>query len=783
MESSYYSKATCGRFLKPLAGFFLAAGGVSPLILLANGEQPVVLGGPEVVKIDWGIRAITPADIDGDGRLDLLVANNDAARIELLYQREPGAPATLPQARRTRDRWEPVVEDGRFERDSHVTGMNLFDLAAGDWNGDGFQDIAFTGNADPLTILYADGEGGWEEPWVFRRHSAVGWPTSLLKADFNDDGRDDLIALGMKEILLFCGLEEGGLDEPQSLRFAGSSPHKVHLMDYNQDGHRDLAFLTESKDRYLNLRLADGQGGFGPEIRFRLELDVTAFELLDEAEGRPRFATIERRTHRLRVASLHPGDGPVRDLEGLLARTYATDAEARSAALYARGDFDGDGLEDLVVGDPAASRFLYFRQIDDGAFAEGVDFPSLAGLSALVAWRPEGGDRDHLAMLGAEEELVGLTHLNAAGRFPFPKLLPIEGEPLALGVLATAQPQLLLATRDDDGLKLLGLDPSSPEEAVFSIDLGKTRRDPRMILSHQLAGEQPGVMILMPREPVRIFLADEKEGLREVAVEDNLRKSFLDDVDSSRLGLGDLDADGREEILLASDGYVRALSLTGEAFEVRDQFNLRSGGDAAHAPVLVDLDGDEQLDLLVLVKGDEPQWQWLAADELGVFRFRDSQPAGPVDFLATQTFAHTAGGRPAILATGTDRFWIYPLDEPGWEWTVEETYETDLEGMTYGRLATGDLNGDGLRDVVLIDGREHLAEFLVREPKGGFRSSLHFAVFDENLHYQGRRGNAFEPREAIIADFTDDGREDLLFLIHDRLLLYPQGDPVPRGQQ
>jgi hypothetical protein len=31
-----------------------------------------------------------------------------------------------------------------------------------------------------------------------------------------------------------------------------------------------------------------------------------------------------------------------------------------------------------------------------------------------------------------------------------------------------------------------------------------------------------------------------------------------------------------------------------------------------------------------------------------------------------------------------------------------------------------------------------------------------------------------EPREALVADVTGDGLNDLLVLVHDRILLYPQ---------
>jgi hypothetical protein len=31
-----------------------------------------------------------------------------------------------------------------------------------------------------------------------------------------------------------------------------------------------------------------------------------------------------------------------------------------------------------------------------------------------------------------------------------------------------------------------------------------------------------------------------------------------------------------------------------------------------------------------------------------------------------------------------------------------------------------------------------------------------------------------EPREVVVADVTGDGKKDLLLLVHDRVLIYPQ---------
>ena len=111
------------------------------------------LGGPEVLKLDWNTHGLTAADLDGDGRTDLAVIDNDRATIELLYQIKPGTPPDPAKPSRV-NRWEPVVEDARFRRVSVTTGEAMYDLAVGDLNGDGRPDLIYTGEETPLTVRY-----------------------------------------------------------------------------------------------------------------------------------------------------------------------------------------------------------------------------------------------------------------------------------------------------------------------------------------------------------------------------------------------------------------------------------------------------------------------------------------------------------------------------------------------------------------------------------------------------------------------------------------------------
>jgi hypothetical protein len=85
----------------------------------------------------------------------------------------------------------------------------------------------------------------------------------------------------------------------------------------------------------------------------------------------------------------------------------------------------------------------------------------------------------------------------------------------------------------------------------------------------------------------------------------------------------------------------------------------------------------------------------------------------------------------------------------------------------------GDLDGDGIADLVFLEtGKNHL-DLVSFESPGQLVPADRWQVFEERT-FMNRRGGAFEPREALIVDLTGDGKNDLAVLVHDRILVYPQ---------
>src|SRR5260370_268992 len=108
-------------------------------------------------------------DFNGDGRLDLVVANFGSANVSVLLGNG----------------------DGTFQAASNFpAGSNPRSVAVGDFHGDGLPDLAVANYNGGVRVLLGNGDGTFQTTHV--SYVAGSLPTSLAVADFNGDSWPDL---------------------------------------------------------------------------------------------------------------------------------------------------------------------------------------------------------------------------------------------------------------------------------------------------------------------------------------------------------------------------------------------------------------------------------------------------------------------------------------------------------------------------------------------------------------------------------------------------------------
>ena len=309
--------------------------------------------------------------------------------------------------------------------------------------------------------------------------------------------------------------------------------------------------------------------------------------------------------------------------------------------------------------------------------------------------------------------------------------------------------------------------------------LKSLKREPTGLLTGDLNGDgRDDLLVMQPKDPALILPAkSDGPGFLDPLKETPACKAQLSDLSPGRVALLDIDQDQRVEIVTAATGYARALRLDpdGKDLIIIDQCNARTPADKLSIPVLADMDGDKTLELLFQESGTA-FWQVLKKDAAGVWRASTRLEADSSEATAALVLPLGKEARPHLLALGKDRFWTAPLAGPHPALTLTGSYETDLQNCSYYQFIPADLNHDGQLEAIALDGQSKLLEVL--QPGGttgeGWKSLLHFVLFEENIHFRGRKGDV-NVREVLTGDFTGDNKTDLLLLVHDRILLFPQG--------
>ncbi len=198
---------------------------------------------------------LASGDFNGDGRVDLAIANHETQHLTVLLGDGRGALAPA--------RGSPVTVVVR----PHVHGV-----AAGDFNGDGSLDLVTDSWAlDRVVVLFGDGKGGFATPGT---HVSVGkHPYQRVRvADLNGDGRADIISPNLEgdDVTILLGDGRGNFRQPAGSPFpCGDSPFNVAIGDVNADGKPDLAIVnspSSTSDRSgqdgLTILTGDGLGAF-----------------------------------------------------------------------------------------------------------------------------------------------------------------------------------------------------------------------------------------------------------------------------------------------------------------------------------------------------------------------------------------------------------------------------------------------------------------------------------------------------------------------------------------
>ncbi len=331
---------------------------------------------------------IAIADINHDGHLDILVANSGDHTLGVLLGDGQGHfhPAPGPLC---------------------PTGDGPNDIATGDFNGDGNLDVVIANTGTPyLTILLGDGKGGFKpsphSPFATNSYPHV---HGVAVGDFNGDGKLDVVtdSWGHDQILLLLGDGAGNLILPGKVFHTGKRPYqRLRSADFNKDGKPDVV-TTDMDINAVSILLGDGKGGFhdAPGSPFPAGAAPWAVAIDDvNKDGNLDLVLI-------------PYDRDIRDPKDVGVTVLLGDGKGGFTKMtgspfplpgcqgpdrVAAGDFNGDGLRDIVVSCAQSNSLVFLLGQKGGGFQVSTRHLRDIGWSGLAVADLNGDGKDDVVV-------------------------------------------------------------------------------------------------------------------------------------------------------------------------------------------------------------------------------------------------------------------------------------------------------------------------------------------------------------------------------------------------
>ena len=770
------------KILRAAALSALVFGFISSIARAETATNSLGFTGPEIFPIDDGISLLHAADLTGDGLNDLIVANNLRSTIDLLYNQTGKTNNPAASFSQSTD-INQLPPDARFRLDSIPVDEHIAALAVADLNGNGRPDLVFYGDAKDLEVIYNQGTNGWSDPKHWHIDDGRMDANALAVGDLNGDGRTDIVLLGDNGSLYFLPQQaDHTFGEPQKIPYSGT-PKAAQIVDVNGDGRKDLLLVDWDSPTPFRFRLQNAEGQLGPEIYFKtppmraywadnLEGNATNYIMtIGQNTGRAEVSEFVRKPAEVLSGALHRGQFQVLPLN-------KTDA-AQRGLLWA--DVNGDGRPDLLVAQPESGQLSVYLQQPDGSLGPPETFPSLAGVSELAAADWNGDGHPEIFLLSGDENAVAVTEFDKHGRLPFPTPLPLDGKPLvmAVGALRPGAKPTLAVIVDRDGQRFLIT--TTADGKTRTQKLSESFKDNPTTMAIQDVNQDglADLVVLIPYDKIKVLLQKPDGSFDEEDVDPPGGA-----IEQPWFASADVDGDGKPELLLPQKNFVRAvvlerapqmLGLTnqpGWVFRVKDQINGAASDSQIIGATAVQ-NGTNALPAIFLLDAEYQQLTLCERNTNGVWQIVRNIPLPVSNFNALQSVALGGTNVESVALLGQNSVAWLPLAGHVWELTALDGYDTPIQDGYLNDVTAGDFSNDGRKQLVFLETAKNYLDIVFFNSEHKLVPGLRWQVFEQHT-FRDETDALPEPREAVVADVTGDKKNDLIVLVHDRILVYPQ---------
>ena len=622
-------------------------------IVLGNGDG--TFQAPTAIVVGGNPTAIAAADVDNNGTIDLLVADKANDILIVLLGDGTGA----------------FTEHGT----GYPAGLHPAGIAVADFNGDGKPDVALAVlNSTKVSVMQGAGDGSFT---LISQPNVGALQGGLVAADFNGDGKMDIAIADVNGISILNGNNDFTFSNAVNY-VAGTYPAGVATGDFNGDGKIDL-LVTSLGGGGFNILMGGGDSTFQPPIN---------------------------------VAA---GSAPVDALTG---------------------EFNGDGKEDIILVNLDVNTVsVYLGSVRTTTALAVTPNPAVFGQAVTVTATvspsiPDGSKATFYAdaivlgtanVMGSQAVLQTVTipvgaHLLHAEFSGSPTFLPSASATVSETITAVA------------GSGFTALSGPTTDNTPSSVIVGDFNGDGKMDLAFANLGAGT----------ITISLGNGTGGFTNQA-------SVAVGIGPRSIAMGDFNEDGHPDLVTANSGGNNISVALGNGDGSYQTSVPYSVGNSPTGVTVGDFDGDGHADIAVTNLLDNTV-SVLRGNGDGTFQAAVNYPAGsgPVamavgsfngDNRADAAVADSTGNSVSVLTAGSGGKFGPPASYP--------------VGTNPVAIAVGDVNGDSNQDIVVANQGSNTVSVLLSNGDGTFQNAVSYAV-----------GNS--PTGVTIGDFDGDGHPDIV---------------------
>jgi hypothetical protein len=633
--------------------------------------------------------------------------------------------------------WAHAQPVSFFTHEKFSAGSGPVSPSVGDFNQDGNRDLAVANElSNNVSILLGNGNGTFQPPV---NYPVGGSANSVAVSYFNGDSIQDL-AVGISDssisptrsVSVLLGNGNGTFRAAMSFPAVGSvSPlfDFITFGDFNNDGRQDVGVPG-------TLLLGNGDG----TLRAPLDAPFTGTSVAVgyfNDDGILDIASVEPRINRIQV---YIGTG-----DGLFRRPPILSPGALLPAQLATGYFNRDAIADLVVTDVDFGGLNVLLGNGDGTFRMGGPSGLLLGSVAVDDF--DGDGIDDLANFALEEVTVALGRGDGSFR-PLSFSTAVSGSSFAVGEFNN-DGRKDLAVTDSDGVSILLGWGDGTFRGSWNYDL-ETGPRPINFFSRPTVtrGEfnRDGIQdlaVAIPASPgkISVYLGNGDGSFR-----------WLYDFaapGASSLAVGEFNGDRIQDLVAASSGSVAVFLGNGNGF-----FQPAGTFGSADGPFIVGYLNADGFQDLAVVSQSASRISVFLGNGNGTFQapmlFDTGAPVRSPEIRSVALGDFNSDGSQDLVATnGTARSVSVLLGNGNGTFRAPSIFDT---GGVHVSVAVGDFNSDRLQDLA-VTGSFPGTSMLLGNGNGTFRMPSPIGMIN---------GNALTGEAIATGDLNSDGIHDLV---------------------